>query len=41
MTEAERQIESRDELKERIRNKYKGISADELDVILAKPPGCL
>ena len=41
MTEAERQIESRDEQKERIRKKYKGINADELDVILAKPPDSL
>lgn len=41
MTEAERQIGSRDEQKERIRKKYKGISADELDVILAKPPDSL
>ncbi len=38
MTEAERQLGSRDEQKERIRKKYKGLSADELDVIPARPP---
>ncbi len=37
MTEAERQLGSRDEQKERIRRKYKGVNSDELDVILAKP----
>ncbi len=41
MTEADKQIGSRDEQKERIRKKYKGINADELDVILAKPPDSL